>query len=194
MLAGLLVALSAAGAGASSGTVIKEPHDGFSFSIPNNWKQIPLDSGDVIALLKQATHDDPSLANALGNELTSAGAKGIKVFAIGPVKGSSAPTVNVIVSSSAGAPTGKDFAPAAVAQAKIELTQVGASGVKAAIANNHLGRTAEATYVLHLKNQQEYGEQFYALHGAHVDIVTITSGSAAGTKSDARFVANSWHW
>ena len=105
LLAAVLV-LGETGASASSGTVLKEPQYGFSFQLPANWKQVPLDGSDVTALLNSASHDDPTLANALSSEVTSGAAKGMKVFAIGPLAGSTVPNVNVIVTSSAGAPTG----------------------------------------------------------------------------------------
>ena len=38
-------------AGASSGPVIKQPQYGFSFTLPADWKQVPLDGSDVTALL-----------------------------------------------------------------------------------------------------------------------------------------------
>ena len=59
--------------------------------------------------LNSASHDDPTLANALSSEVTSGAAKGMKVFAVGPRAGSTVPNVNVIVTSSAGAPTGRAF-------------------------------------------------------------------------------------
>jgi hypothetical protein len=182
------------GASASSGTVVKESQYGFSFNLPANWKQVPLDGSDVTALLNSASHDDPTLANALGSEVTSGAAKGMKVFAIGPLTGSTVPNVNVIVTSSAGAPTGRAFAQAAIAEAKIEFTQIGASHLKTSIINNHLGSSAEATYELNLKSSTQFGEQFYLRHGANVEIVTITTSSHAATGSNAKIILNSWQW
>ena len=193
LLAAVLV-LGETGASASSGTVLKEPQYGFSFQLPANWKQVPLDGSDVTALLNSASHDDPTLANALSSEVTSGAAKGMKVFAIGPLAGSTVPNVNVIVTSSAGAPTGRAFAQAAVAEAKIEFTQIGASHLKTSTVNNHLGSAAEATYQLNLKSSTEFGEQFYLRHGANVEIVTITTSSHAATGSNAQFIMNSWRW
>jgi hypothetical protein len=186
--------LGETGASASSGTVVKEPQYGFSFNLPVNWKQVPLDGSDVTALLNSASHDDPTLANALGSEVTSGAAKGMKVFAVGPLAGSTVPNVNVIVTSSAGAPSGRAFAQAAIAEAKIEFTQIGATHLKTSIVNNHLGSSAEATYELDLKSSAQFGEQFYLRHGAHVDIVTITTSSHAATGSNAQFIMNSWRW
>jgi hypothetical protein len=193
LVAAVLV-LGETGAGASSGTVVKEPQYGFSFNLPVNWKQVPLDGSDVTALLNSASHDDPSLANALGSEVTSGAAKGMKVFAVGPLAGSTVPNVNVIVTSSAGAPSGRAFAQAAIAEAKIEFTQIGATHLKTSIVNNRLGSSAEATYELDLKSSAQFGEQFYLRHGAHVDIVTITTSSHAATGSNAQFIMNSWRW
>ena len=151
-LVAVLLVLGDASAGASSGVVIKEPQYGFSLTLPVNWKQVPLNGNDVTALLNAETHDDPALTNALNSEVTSAAAEGMKVFAIGPVAGSTVPNLNVIVTSSAGVPTGSAFAPVAVAEAKIELTQVGASHLKTSIVEDRLGTSARATYELILKN------------------------------------------
>jgi hypothetical protein len=193
LLAFLLV-VGASSAASATGTVVKEPQYGFSFTLPAGWQEVPLNGSDVTALLNIATHNDPSLTKALGGEVSSAPSKGMKVFAIGPAANSSAPNVNVIVTSSAGTPTGRNFAPAAIAEAKIEFTQIGASHIKSSIANNRLGRTAQVTYELTLSGIHEFGDQFYALHDSHVDIVTVTTGSLANSQADGRIVVNSWHW
>jgi hypothetical protein len=194
-LAAVLCLLGGTGAGAASGVAISEHQYGFSFTLPANWKQVPLNGSDVTALLNAATHDDPALASSLDSEVTSAASKGMKVFAIGPVSGSSVPNVNVIVSSSAGAPTGREFAQEAAAEAKIELTQVNASHVKTSVVTNRLGTTAKATYQLAFKGAiPQFGEQFYVQHKAYIDIVTVTTSSTAATQSNAQRVLNSWHW
>ena len=194
LLTFLLVVGASGAAAASTGTVVQEPQYGFSFALPAGWQQVPLNGSDVTALLNIATHNDPSLTKALGSEVSSAPAKGMKVFAIGPATGSSAPNVNVIVASSAGAPTGKNFAPAAIAEAKIEFTQVGASHIKSSIANNRLGRAAQVTYELNLNGLHEFGDQFYTQHNSHVEIITVTTGSSASSAADGRIVVNSWRW
>jgi hypothetical protein len=96
--------------------------------------------------------------------------------------------------SAAGTPTGRNFAPAAIAEAKIEFAQLGASHIKSSIVNNRLGRSAQVTYELNLNGIHEFGDQFYALHTSHVDIVTVTTGSFANSQADARIVVNSWRW
>jgi hypothetical protein len=193
-LMAMLILMGGVSAGAS-GVVIKEPQYGFSFSLPAGWKQVPLNGGDVTALLKAATHDDPSLSNALSSEVASAASKGIKIFAVGPVSGSVASNVNVIVSSAAGAPTGRAFAQAAEAQAKIELTQVGATNLKTSIVNNALGTAGQVTYQLHLKNAgPEFGEQVYVQHKSSVEIVTVTTASKASSQATAQVIGNSWRW
>ena len=182
-------------AGASSGVVIKEPQYGFSFTLPSNWQQLPLNGSDVTALLNAATHDDPTLANALDSEVISAASKGIKVLAIGPVVGSTVPNANVIVLSSAGAPTGSAFAQEAVAEAKIELAQVGASQIKTSIVKNRLGTSAQATYELNLKTTApEFGEQFYVQHKSYVEIVTVSTSNLTSTQSNGQLIIDSWRW
>jgi hypothetical protein len=191
----VMLVLGATSADASSGVVIREPRYGFSFTLPVGWKQVPLNGSDVTALLNSAAHDDPTLANALKGEVTSAASKGMKVFAIGPFAGSMVPNVNVIVESSAGAPTGRAFDQTAIAEAEIALTQVGASHIKTSIVKNRLGTSAQATYELDLKATGiEFGEQFYVQHRSHVVIVTVTSSSLASSQSNAGLVADSWRW
>jgi hypothetical protein len=189
-----LAALSPVAA-ASSGTAVREPQYGFSFSLPSAWKLVPLDGSDITALLNAATHNDPSLASALDSQITSEASKGMKVFAIGPVSGSVAPNVNVIVSAPGGdIPTGNEFAREAVAEAKIEMSQLGAGHPKAFVVKNRLGDVAEATYTLSLRGTHEAGEQLFAHHGANLDIVTVTTSTSASTKAIANHVVNSWHW
>jgi hypothetical protein len=194
-LAAVLLVLAATSAGASSAVTIKNSQYGFSFSVPANWKQVPLNGSDVKALLNAATHDDPSLTNALDSEVISASSKGMKVLAIGPVQGLSSPNVNVIVTSAAGSPSGRAFAPAAIAQAKIEFAQVSATHVKTSIVSNRLGNVARVTYELSTKTSgTEYGAQYYARHKSNLEIVTITTSSQASTQSDSQLIVNSWRW
>jgi hypothetical protein len=182
-------------AGASSGTVVREPQYGFSFSLPTSWKLVPLDGSDITALLNAATHDDPSLASALDSQITAEATKGMKVFAIGPVSGSVAPNVNVIVTAPGQSiPTGNEFAREAVAEAKIEMSQIGAGHSKAFVVKNRLGDIAEATYTLNLKGTTEAGVQLFAHHGPDLDVVTVTTSSPANSKAIANDVVNSWHW
>jgi hypothetical protein len=191
----MLLLMGELSAGASTGIVIKGPQHEFSFTLPAGWKQVPLNGSDVTALLNAATHDDPALANALDSEVTSAATKGMKVFAIGPVVGSVASNVNVIVTSSSGAPTGSAFAPAMVAEAKIELTQLGGSHLKTSIVKNRLGTAAQVTYQLNLKNvSTEFGEQMYVQHKSSIDIVTVTTSNPTSSQSTARSITSSWQW
>ena len=65
--------LVSTGAGAA-GPQVKEPKYGFTFALPTNWRTVPLNGSDIESLLNSATHNDPSLSNAL-----SAQGKGIAV-------------------------------------------------------------------------------------------------------------------
>ena len=193
----LVMGASPAGAarGAVSGTVVNEAEYGFSFTLPVTWKQVPLNGTDVTALLNAATHDDPALANALSGEVSAAASKGMKVFAVGPLSGATLANLNIIVTSSAGAPTGSAFAPAAVVEAKIGLTEIGAGHAKTSIVRNRLGTVAQVTYQLTLKNSPpQFGIQFYALHKSHVDIISVTTSSMSESQAAARVIVNGWHW
>ncbi len=182
-------------AAALSGTVANEPKYGFSFTLPAQWKQVPLNGSDVTALLQAAAHDDPTLANALDSEVSAAASKGIKVFAVGPVTASTAANMNIVIASSAGAPTGSAFAPEAVAEAKIGLAEIGVIHAKTSVVHNALGTVAQATYELDLKNAPaQFGVQFYALHKSHIEIISVTTSSPSESQADARVIANSWRW
>ena len=196
-LASSVLVLGGMGAGASTGAtgaVVREPQYGFSFALPANWKQVPLDGSDVTALLDAAAHNDPTLVNALSSEVRSAATGRIKVFAVGPLTGSSVPNGNVVVTPSDGAPTGNSFAAAAAAEAKIGLTQIGASHIQAVIVTNPLGKVAEVTYELRLSTGPVFGDQFYALHNSNVEVVTVSSSNLASSRSSARLMVGSWRW
>jgi len=190
-----ILAEAGVSAGADSRIQIREPQYGFSFALPANWKQVPLDGSDITDLLNTATHDDPTLANGLSTEVKAGAAKGMKVFAIGPIVGSSVPNVNVIVASSAGEPTGHAFAQSSVTEAKIEFAEIGAQQIKASIVHTRLGLVAEVTYMLNIKNSAPlFGSQLYLLHTSHVDIVTATTPKASESRSDLQLVIESWQW
>lgn len=189
------LAATEAVAAASPGVVVREPQYGFTFSLPGGWKQVPLNGSDISALIKSATHNDPSLASALDSQITSEASKGMKVFAIGPVSGSVASNVNVIVTTPGGfIPSGAEFAREAVAEAKIEMSQIGATHVKGSAVKNELGNVAAVTYALTLQGTNEIGEQFFAHHGQSLYIVTVTTSSSSTTKAIANHVVSSWRW
>jgi hypothetical protein len=181
-------------AGAATGPTVRVPQFGFSLTLPPSWTEIPLNGSDITSLLNSATHDDPTLANALSAEVKSATTHNIKVFAVGPVVGTSVPNVSIAVGSSAGAPSGKAFPPAAVVQAKISLSQAGARQIKTAVIHTGLGSTARVAYALPLKAATVYGVQYYAEHGSRVAILTVTSTLAATSLAAARTMAGNWHW
>jgi hypothetical protein len=195
LLAAVILTAWAANAGADSQLQIKDSRYGFSFALPASWKLVPLNGSDITNLLNTATHDDPALANGLSNEVKAGASKGMKVFAIGPVVGTTIPNVNVIVTSSAGGPTGHAFAESSVTQAKIEMAELGVQQIKASIIQTRLGAIAEATYTLNLKTSApQFGAQLYLEHKSHVDIVTVTAPNTADTQSNLRFVISNWRW
>jgi hypothetical protein len=194
-LAATFMLLGTTTAGASSGTLVKEPQYGFSFRLPSGWKEVPLDGSDVKSLLSNATHDDPSLSNALDSQIVSESAKGMKVFGIGPLTNSSTPDVDVIVISAAGTPSGRAFASEGVTEAKIEYAQIGAVHYKASVVTDRLGDAAKGTYELKGKTLgTQYGTQYFVRHKASVYIVTVTTPSAASTQTAGNLIVNSWRW
>jgi hypothetical protein len=196
VLATILLFIGDASAGASSGVVVREPQYGFSFTLPSDWKQVPLDGSDVTALLNAATHGDPALKNALTSQIATATSTGMKVIAIGPDQGSSVPSVNVIVTNAAsGLPTGRAFASAVIAEAKIQLTEADASHLKTSIVNDRLGTAAQDSYELNSKSLGVvFGTQLTVRHGSKIEIVTVSTSDPTSSRSDARLIADSWRW
>jgi hypothetical protein len=190
MAAPLLMATSAGAAGPK----VKEPKYGFTFNLPNNWKTVPLNGSDIKSMLNTATHNDPALTKALTAQVKSAVAQGVKVFAIGPESDGSVPNVSIIDGSAAGSPQGSAFPPAAIAQAKISLTQIGAKNIQSAVVKNHMGDTAEVVYELPLKSGSVEGAQLYAQHGSRIVVMTVTTTSLANSTDAARTIVKSWTW
>jgi hypothetical protein len=186
----LLVSSSAGAAGPQ----VKEPKYGFTFTLPTSWKTVPLNGGDIKSLLNSATHNDPSLSSALSAQVKSAVEQGVKVFAIGPENNGSIPNVSVIDGSAAGSPKGSAFPQAAVTQAKISLTQVGAIHIQAAVVKNKMGDTAEVVYELPLKTGTVEGAQLYVQHKSSVVVMTVTTTSSASSQAAARSIVKSWKW
>jgi hypothetical protein len=124
----------------------------------------------------------------------SAVEQGVKVFAIGPETNGSVPNVSIIDGSASGAPKGSAFPPAAVTQAKLSLTQIGATHIKAAVVKNNMGDTAEVVYQLPLKSGSVEGAQLYVQHGSRVVVMTVTTTSLANSTAAARTIVKSWKW
>jgi hypothetical protein len=182
--------LVATGAGAA-GPQVKEPKYGFTFTLPTNWRPVPLNGSDIKSLLNSATHDDPAMASALSAQVKSAVEQGVKVFAIGPETDGSVPNVSIVSSSASGAPSGSAFASAALAQAKISLTQVGATHIQAAVVKNRMGDSGELVYQLSATVQ---GAQLYVRHKARVVVMTVTTTSSLSSQTTARAIVQSWTW
>jgi hypothetical protein len=191
---GLVAPLLVASSAGAAGPQVKEPKYGFNFTLPTNWKTVPLNGGDIKSLLNSASHNDPSVASALSAQVKSAVEQGVKVFAIGPETGGSVPNVSIITGSASGSPSGSAFPSTAVTQAKISLTQIGATHIQAAVVKNHMGDTAEVVYQLPLKTGKVEGAQLYVRHKARVVVMTVTTTTQASSVSAARAIVNSWKW
>jgi hypothetical protein len=181
-------------AASAAGPQVKEPKYGFTMTLPNQWKTVPLNGGDIKSLLNSATDENPDLTNALTQQVKAAAEQGVKVFAIGPIVDGSVPNVSVITASAAGTPTGSAFPGAAAAQAKISLTSAGAVGIKSAVVKNHMGDTAEVIYKVPLKTGAIQGAQIYVQHGPRVVVVTVTTKSSASSQALARTIVKGWKW
>jgi hypothetical protein len=168
---------------------------GFSLLLPSGWNSVPLNGSDVTQLLNAATANDPSLTSALSAEVKQAASHHIKVFALGPARGSSVTDLNVVVEPAAGLPSGKAFATAAVPEAKQALAQIGASHLVATVARTPLGTAALVTYQLPLKSVGSVvGLQVYVLRASHLYIIAFSGPTLGGDRTVARSVERSWHW
>jgi hypothetical protein len=179
---------------AASRPSVKEPKYDFSMSLPAKWTTIPLDGSDITSLLNSATHDDPTLSNALNSQVKAATKQGIKVFAVGPVSGTTVPNVSVADQSASGAPSGNAFPPAAAVEAKISLGEAGAKGIKTSTIHDRLGDVAQVVYSLPLTTGTVDGVQLYAEHRSRIVIMTVTTSSPATALSAAHTIAGSWRW
>jgi len=187
----------AATSSSAAGPRVAEAQYGFSFSLPTGWHQVPLDGSDVSTLISQAAKHVPGLENALSNQVQQATAQGVKVFAVGPSAGTTVPTLNIQVQSSAGVPTGIEFVKEAELQGKLALAQIGAKQIQASAPRLPLGQVVEMSYVLPLTGSSVAsvsGEQIYIAHKAHFYILTFTSSKISDDRSAVRVVANSWRW
>jgi hypothetical protein len=195
-LAGPVVLIPTAGsAHPASGQLVREPKYGFTLRLPAQWNPIPLDGSDITSLLNTATHDDPSLTNALDTQVKSATAQGIKVFAVGPLVGTFVPNVNVIMQSSAVVPGGKGaFLAAVTVQAKISLGEAGIKKITSMTVHDAMGAVVQVSYTLPLKTGDAHGVQIYAEHGSRLAIMTITTSTSSQSLSLARAIAGGWHW
>jgi len=191
---GLLMA-SSAPAGAAT---VSEAQYGFTFSLPSNWTQIPLNAKDIGAIIGAAAKGDPALENVLDQQAVAATKKGLKVFAVGPISGGFFPNLNVGVTSAMGAPTGSAFVSLMMAEVKITLTEAGATHVDAAPAHLPLGPAVQAGYQLKLSVTAHpvlvHGLQFYVEHGSRLYVITFSGTTPAEYQPAAHEVVTSWHW
>jgi hypothetical protein len=181
----------------SAANTVNESQYGFSFSLPSNWKAIPLTGTDAGALLNAAKSADPALANVLDTQLIQAVKQGLKVYAVGPVSGTSFPNLNIGIESSSGSPTGQAFLPAMDADVKIALTEVGVLDLKTSDTRLPLGDALMVTYRLHLNapsSLNEVGVQLYFEHGPQIYVITFTSPSMSLDQAVSHVVENSWRW
>ena len=187
--------ISATTWGAGKPTVVNKAY-GFSFSLPHRWYVAPLNGKDLGYFLDEAAKKDPSMKSYLTNEVKKETEQGVKEFAVGPLVGTFAPNINVIVVSSAGTPRGAAFFTAINAQAKVELTAAGCKKLNISKAKLRFGTVERATYYLTFKGskQRVQGLQIYFLHTNHVYIVTFTTTSQAKNDAVMARVADTWRW
>ncbi len=189
----LVVSTSSWGA---PGLVVKNPKDGFSFSLPSPWKQVPLSGNDIAYFLKEASKGDANLERTMTTQVEEAIKAGIRTFAVGPLAGNFLSNINVIVETAKGAPTGNAFYTAAQAQLQVALVADGFTDLKLKAVHLPLGKALQATYDLTNKSLRvtTAGLQLYILHKSNVFIVTISTHSHSLDRSLLKRVGESWRW
>ena len=180
----------------ASGTTVLDAKDGFSFSLPSGWLQIPLTGKDVSGLLDAATKADPALKSTLSNQVQQYVKKGVKVFAIGPIVRRFASNVNVIVGPTTGLPSGAAYFDELGVQVKIGLATVGSQNIVTSKVKFARGTQLQATYSLPtaLAKNPAYGVQLYIRHLGHLIVITFTSATLANSRLIAHEVESSWVW
>jgi len=191
--ASLLTSTSSWGA---PGLVVKDQKDGFSFSLPSQWKLVPLSGNDIGYFLKEASKGNATLKAAMTAQVRAAIKEGIKNFAVGPIAGNFLSNISVIVESGKDVPSGKAFYTAAQAQLQVDLVADGYQDLKLNVVHIPLGEALEAMYVLTNKSLgvSTAGLQLYIRHKTHVFIVTISTHSHSLDKSLLKTVGASWKW
>lgn len=178
------------------GLVVKNPKDGFTFSLPSPWKQVPLSGNDIAYFLKEASKGNANLEKTMTTQVEEAIKAGIRTFAVGPIAGNFLSNISVIVESSKGGPSGNAFYIAAQAQLQVALVADGFTDLKLKIVHLPLGKALQATYDLTNKSLRVTTAelQLYILHKSHVFIVTISTHSHSLDKTLLKRVGDSWRW
>jgi hypothetical protein len=176
--------------------VVKNPKDGFAFSLPSSWKQAPLSGSDIAYFLKEASKGNANLEKTMTTQVEEAIKAGIRTFVVGPIAGNFLSNISVIVETAKGAPSGKAFYTAAQAQLQVALIADGFTHLKLKVVHLPLGKALQATYDLANKNLRvtTAGLQLYILHKSHVFIVTISTHSHTLDSSLLEKVSGSWRW
>ena len=178
--------------GAAAGSRVTDAPDGFSLILPGRWHEVALSGSDIGALLGNAAKDDKAIDQAAVQQALNEEKKGLKFFAFSSTpedNGNFFPNMNVGIYQGS--------APASLldAQAKIELTQIGAHAIRVTQVSYPSGRAVEATYTIALNPTTTlYGTQVYTEHAGSVYIATFTAGEKAVEARAAATVMPSWRF
>jgi hypothetical protein len=193
----LVIGLSTGSAAGAAGNEISDISDGFSFALPANWIQVPLNHGDLAGIISVAVKKNPNLKNLISGAAESAIKNHIKLFVVGPVVSGFMSNVNVYVSSSKNQLTGRAFLESTDAQMKITYAVVKMTKVRTSIKTSPMGQILESSYQLPRsmsKGTPVYQIQLVVEHQAHIEVVTISTTSAVRGQSILRSVISSWRW
>lgn len=197
LLAGVVaIVVVAAEPGGAAGARIRESKYGFSFTVPANWTQVPLNGAKVNTILNKALKADPALKASFVKEVEEAPTNKTVFLAIGSVLDDFATNVNIIVTSSAGYPDNNSYFAIADSQIKGDLAGGGFEGITVSVVHLPFGEELEATYSAHLATSDSYvyGLQLYIKHKSHIEIVTFTSSSQSVDVAATEAMVKSWQW
>lgn len=194
----LIATLTLLGTGTSgaSSVTIKDAKYNLSFTLPGDWREIPLTGGDVSGLLDLATKADPSLKSSLTAEVKRETKAGVKIFVLGPISDEFASNLSVIVEPQAEGPSTSGYFDELGAEVKLGLAGSGFKKIETSKVHWSQGEVLQATYTLHLASTSVpvKGVQDYVWHKGKIFIVTITSGTLSADVAVAHQVGYSWHW
>ncbi len=194
-LALAIASLSATVTASAAGTTITVAKDGFSFTLPSTWIQIPLSKNALSSAYDEVSKRDPSLKNILSKDVTSALKTGTKALVVGPVENGFLSNVSVYVASSKSLPSGKAFLSGMGTQLEETYPGYKFRDLKISIKRLAMGSVVNATYrpPTSLKSTG-YIDQIFIDHKTHYEIVTVTTSSLTTDKKVLKELAGSWVW
>jgi hypothetical protein len=190
------VTILTTGTSGANTLTVKDAKYNLSFTLPDQWREIPLSGGDISGLLDLATKADPSMKSSLTAEVKQEAKAGVKIFALGPIVDQFASNVNVIVEPQAEGPSTPGYFNELGVEVKLNLASAGFKKLKTSKVHWSQGDVLQVTYTLHLATTSSLvkGVQDYVWHKGKIFIVTFSSSKLSVDKVVAQLVGQSWRW